>query len=379
MARVIAITGGSGYVGFRLATRLVQDDASISVRLLDLRAPKEALPDRVVFDNVNLLNVDALRKSLTGVQTVFHMASFGMSGKEMLQLAMIRRVNIEGTNNVISLCKEVGVKSLVYVSSYNAVFAGNTIVNGNMRQPYLKPEQHVDEYSRTKALAEVAVLGANSLSLATTAIRPAAIYGDGEERHFPRILTYFRDAPHMALFGIGSKETLCDWVYVDNLVEALSLAYMCLAKEGQQAVCGGNAYCISDGAPVNNFVFLKEVAVGLGYDPRFVFVCNLPTSMMTAIAVMGEFLHKVLRKVFIPFQPFLTRAEVHKVGVTHYFSMDDAKRDLGYKPVVSPQEALRRTIEYYKRDYSPRPSVFPWQLISLLLLFCTLFLFFVLS
>lgn len=269
---------------------------------------------------------------------------------------MIRQVNVQGTNNVLLICKELGVKSLVYVSSYNAVFAGNTIINGNMSQPYLKSEQHVDEYSRTKALAEIAVLHENSRELATTAIRPAAIYGDGEERHFPRILTYFRDAPHMTLFGIGSEEILCDWVYVDNLVEALRLAALQLQQEGAQAACAGKAYCISDGAPVNNFVFLKRVATDLGYDPRFVFVLNLPTFLMTFFAVLGELLHRLLLNVSVSFQPFLTRAEVHKVGVTHYFSMEDAKRDLGYHPVVSPEMALQQTTQYYRRDYSPRVS-----------------------
>jgi nucleoside-diphosphate-sugar epimerase len=59
--------------------------------------------------------------------------------------------------------------------------------------PYFPLEQHTDEYSRTKAMAEQMVLNANNTKLKnnstfhTCAIRPAAIYGEGEERHFPRL------------------------------------------------------------------------------------------------------------------------------------------------------------------------------------------------
>lgn len=83
----------------------------------------------------------------------------------------------------------------------------------------------------------------------TCAIRPAAIYGPGEERHLPRIL-------HMAklgllLFRIGGSKVLTDWVYVDNLVHAHLLASMALLDDipGRSGLppAAGQAYFISDG------------------------------------------------------------------------------------------------------------------------------------
>lgn len=89
----------------------------------------------------------------------------------------------------------------------------------------------------------------NGVRLYTCAIRPAAIYGPGEERHLPRILSLAKMG--LALFKVGSSSVKTDWVYVENLVLALILASMGLlddipGREGQP-VAAGQPYFISDG------------------------------------------------------------------------------------------------------------------------------------
>ncbi|KAK3232886.1 hypothetical protein CYMTET_56790 [Cymbomonas tetramitiformis] len=98
-------------------------------------------------------------------------------------------------------CIAAGVARLVYTSTYNVVFGGVPISNGSELLPYYPAEKHVDKYSASKTVAEQLVLSANGAylpegssgsypqrQLATCAIRSAAIYGEGEERHFPRIV-----------------------------------------------------------------------------------------------------------------------------------------------------------------------------------------------
>lgn len=83
----------------------------------------------------------------------------------------------------------------------------------------------------------------------TCAIRPAAIYGPGEERHFPRIMALAKLG--LLPFKIGMTNVKTDWVYVDNLVLALILASMGLlddipGREGRP-IAAGQPYFISDG------------------------------------------------------------------------------------------------------------------------------------
>lgn len=100
-------------------------------------------------------------RALRGADCVFHLASFGMSGKEMLQYGHVDEVNINGTCHVLDACIEHGIKRLVYVSTYNVVFGGKEIVNGNETVPYFPMDDHSDPYGRSKAIAEQLVLKSN--------------------------------------------------------------------------------------------------------------------------------------------------------------------------------------------------------------------------
>nr|GFB06381.1 short-chain dehydrogenase/reductase family 42E member 1 [Tanacetum cinerariifolium] len=212
-------------------------------------------------NNIHLLKGDIVNrndvdKALRGVDCVFHLASFGMSGKEMLQYGRVDDVNINGTCHVLEACHQNGVKRLVYVSTSNVVFAGNEIVNGNEKLPYLPLDNHVDPYSRSKSIAEQLVLKSNSRPLKdkngeclyTCAVRPAAIYGPGEERHLPRIINLAKLG--LLPFKIGEPSVKSDWVYIDNLVLALIQASMGLLDDipgrGKQPVAAGQPYFISD-------------------------------------------------------------------------------------------------------------------------------------
>lgn len=105
-----------------------------------------------------------VENALRAADCVFHLASYGMSGKEMLQCGRVDEVNINGTCHVLDACLEHGVKRLVYVSTYNVVFGGKEIVNGNEALPYFPMDDHVDPYGRSKSIAEQLVLKSNGQS-----------------------------------------------------------------------------------------------------------------------------------------------------------------------------------------------------------------------
>lgn len=89
----------------------------------------------------------------------------------------------------------------------------------------------------------------NRKCLYTCAVRPAAIYGPGEERHLPRIVSLAKLG--LVPFKIGEPSVKTDWIYVDNLVLALILASMGLLDDipGQKGrpIASGQPYFVSDG------------------------------------------------------------------------------------------------------------------------------------
>ncbi|XP_061601634.1 short-chain dehydrogenase/reductase family 42E member 1 [Cololabis saira] len=324
------ITGGCGYFGYRLACSLHKTGAKIL--LFDAMPPSQELPEDIVFVQGDVREYGQVEKAVTGVDCVFHIASYGMSGREQLNRHLIEAVNVQGTQNVLRACVEHGVSRLVYTSTFNVVFGGQVIENGDERLPYLPLHLHPDHYSRTKSIAEMAVLKANGSALTagpgvlrTCALRPAGIYGPGEQRHLPRIVGYIERG--VFRFVYGNPSSLVEFVHVDNLVSAHELAAEALTAEKQHR-SAGQAYFISDGKPVNNFEFFRPLVEGLGYPfPKV----RLPISLVYFFAFLTEMIHHFVGPVY-NFQPLLTRTEVYKTGVTHYFSMAKARVELGYEP-----------------------------------------------
>ncbi|XP_041849100.1 short-chain dehydrogenase/reductase family 42E member 1 [Melanotaenia boesemani] len=324
------ITGGCGYFGSRLASALHKKGAKVV--LFDTIPPSQGVPEDVVFVQGDVREYGQIRKAIAGVDCVFHIASFGMSGREQLNRDLIEAVNVQGTENILKACIEHGVSRLVYTSTFNVIFGGQVIENGNESLPYLPLHLHPDHYSRTKSLAEMAVLKANGTSLKgssgllrTCALRPAGIYGPGEQRHLPRIVGYIERG--IFRFVYGNPGSLVEFVHVDNLVSAHELAAEALTPEKQHR-SAGQAYFISDGRPVNNFEFFRPLVEGLGYPfPKL----RLPISLVYFFAFLTEMIHHLIGPLY-NFQPLLTRTEVYKTGVTHYFSLGKAKAELGYEP-----------------------------------------------
>ncbi|XP_064647554.1 short-chain dehydrogenase/reductase family 42E member 1-like [Lineus longissimus] len=174
--------------------------------------------------------------------------------------------------------------------------------------------------------------------LATCALRLAGVYGPAEQRHLPRIVSYLERG--LMAFSYGS-DPITDYLHIDNLVQVEILAGEALSEK-KDRVAAGQTYFISDNKPINTFEFFRPLVQGLGFSGPYI---NLPLKLIYFIAIITEFLHSIIGRVY-NFQPLLTKTEVYKTGVTHYFSIEKAARDLGYCPTV--QNRLDEVIQHFK-------------------------------
>ena len=166
-------------------------------------------------------------------------------------------------------------------------------------------------------------------SLRTCALRLAGVMGVKEKRHLPRIVNNL----WMLKFTYGRRDSLVQFVLLQNVVQAHVKAALGLLNNPNRV--GGQAFFISDGAPINNFEFFRPLIEGLGY--KFP-TLNLPLWIMWIFSYLS---------MMLPFIPLLTPAEVYKTGVTHYFSNSKAEKILGYEP-TKPND-LTEVVQYYKQ------------------------------
>ena len=156
-------------------------------------------------------------------------------------------VNVDGNRSVLDVCRERGIRRLVYTSTIDVVVDGRRpVVDGDESLPY--PERLPrDAYSRTKIEAEQLMLAADSPELATCALRPVGMYGPRDRYHLGNMVAMARKGNKLRL---GSGSARFSHAYSENVAHAHVLAAYHLFPGSNAA---GNAYFIGDHYPAENF------------------------------------------------------------------------------------------------------------------------------
>ncbi|XP_072205547.1 putative short-chain dehydrogenase/reductase family 42E member 2 [Excalfactoria chinensis] len=365
------VTGGGGYFGYKLGCALASSGASVV--LYDIHKPIWEIPNGVVCIQADVRDYNAIFAACEGADCVFHVASYGMSGREQLHREEIETVNINGTRYIIDACKKRNITRLIYTSTVNVVFGGLPIEDGDEETvPYFPIEQHVDHYSRTKSIAEQMVLAANGTPLAgggvlyTSVLRPPGIYGPEEQRHLPRLAKNIERG--ILSFKFGDPSAKMNWVHVENLVQAQILAAEALTPE-KNYIASGQVYFIHDGEKFNLFEWLAPLFERLGCSKPWI---PIPTSLVYASATVMEHLHLIL-KPLVELSPLLTRNEVQNISTTHTFRIDKARRQLGYSP---EKFTFADSVEHYIKTRAEARSEhgFPRVMLLFLAIFSLIFL-----
>jgi sterol-4alpha-carboxylate 3-dehydrogenase (decarboxylating) len=322
------VTGSNGFVGQHLTRALAARGDEVIA--FDLRPGSFAEPNvRSVAGD--LRDAAALREACEGVQSVFHVASMVQTRRTGAD--EVRAVNVGGTEKLLDACRSQSVARMVYVSSASVVYAGRDIERGDETLPY--PAHFHAPYAETKAIAERLVLESNGRGdVLTCAVRPHIVFGPGDTRFFPAVLGRARSGRLKAYVGDARK--LSDFTYIDNLVDGLLLASDELTASSP---VGGQAYFVTNGEPRSFWEFIGKLLDGLSLQrPTF----RVPFPIAYSAAAFREGLD-ALRGVATS-EESLTRFTIRYLTTHHYFSHDKATRDLGYRPGVSIDEGIARTL-----------------------------------
>ncbi|XP_067318428.1 putative short-chain dehydrogenase/reductase family 42E member 2 [Anolis sagrei] len=357
------VTGGSGCFGFTLGRALAK--SGTEVILYDVKPCQWEVPKGVQVVQADVRVFRDFYAACEGADCVIHSAAYGMSGSEQLRKKEIQSINIGGTEVVLEVCKQRNIPRLVYTSSVNVVFAGQTIIDGDEASvTYFPLDKHVNEYSRTKAIAEQMVLAANESPLAgggklyTCALRSPGIYGPEEERHLPRLALNIERG--LFAFRVGDSNTLMNWVHIKNLVQAHILAAEALTPE-KKYIAGGQAYFINDNEKVNIFEWLSPLFERLGTRKPLI---RVPVFLVHLSAILIEILYYLLYP-FVEITPPITRNEVLNISCTHTFKIDKARAELGYSP---KKYSFAECVDQYLKTRPRRRNFFLLKCFLLILL-----------
>lgn len=171
----------------------------------------------------------------------------------------------------------------------------------------------------------------------------------------PKMVTAFRKG--QTKFQIGSNDNLFDFSYVQNIAHGHILAVNALLQTYKMLPTvpldskrvDGEAFFITNGQPVYFWDFARAVWREAGDTLPMSSVWHLGRDFAFAVGGTLEWLFWAMGKT-----PNLTRQQVKYSCMTRYYSIDKAKRRLGYRPIVDLDEGIRRGVRYIleqeKRD-----------------------------
>ncbi|NNE05819.1 MAG: NAD-dependent epimerase/dehydratase family protein [Xanthomonadales bacterium] len=318
----ILVTGGGGFLGSAICQQLLGRGEQV-VAYQRSPAPKLVAAGAVVCQG-DLGDPKALGEAMVGCDAVIHTAAkAGPWGA----YDDYYRANVEGTDHVISACREHGVGRLVYTSSPSVVHGGGDIEGGDESLPY--PDRFHAPYPATKALAEQLVLAANGPALRTVSLRPHLVWGPGDPHLLPRLCQKAAGGT----LRLPGADKLIDTVYVDNAAAAHLCALDALAPGSE---CAGRAYFISNDDPRPQRDIIAGLLRAAGMEPE---IRAVSPALAGSAAAVIETTWRILR---LGGEPPLTRWTANQLATAHWYDISAAKRDLGYRPQVSIEEGLER-------------------------------------
>lgn len=328
MEKTYLVTGACGHLGGTLVRLLERTGAQVR----GLRLPSEQARDRahVTYYPGDVRDRDSLRPLFRGLAgrevVVFHTAAIvDISGEATPQM---RDVNVNGTKNILALCREYGVKRLVYVSSVHAIPEkdGYAVLR---EVDSFSPQQVTGGYAKTKAEATQAVLDAAAQGLDAVVVHPSGILGpfDGTGNHLVQLVKEYA----------GGKLPACAKGGYD-FVDVRDVAAGCLAaaEKGRSGQC----YILS-----NRHYEVKEVlamAKTLCHGRR---LPVLPMWMAQAAEPLLGWVARVKKQ-----RPLYTKYSLYTLRSNDRFDHGKATAELGYRP-----RDLRQTVRDTLRWLAKKP------------------------
>ncbi|HOX86357.1 MAG TPA: NAD-dependent epimerase/dehydratase family protein [bacterium] len=316
------VTGASGFTGGYMVKNLLQHGYQVRalVRSTSRIDHLKDLPIDWVYGKLE--SADDLLRAAEGVDVIYHIAALYRAAN--VPDSIYEQVNVGGTRHVLEAARAQGVKRVIHCSTGG--------VHGHVQNPpgdEDSPFHPGDIYQSSKLAGEQLAMDYHrEHGLPVTVVRPIGIYGPGDTR----MLKMYRLIKKGRFVMFAGGRALYHLTFVADTVEGFRLA-----GESEKAV--GQAYLIAGEEYVTLSEFAALIAEVLGVGKPWL---KLPVWPLYGAAWLCEGICVPLR-----IQPPIYRRRVDIFVKDRAFSIEKAKRDLGYYPQVGLREGITRTAAWY--------------------------------
>jgi len=320
----VAVTGGTGCLGRPLVERLIHNGHDIQLLVLPQDLLIDAFERKVLVISGDMNSVDALKLLTKDCDVVFHLAGkvHSVPGTKEEERELYK-VNVEGTRNLLDAAKKNRVKRVVFYSTVG-VYGKDSDFHGDE----LSPCRPSTVYAKSKYLAEQLVLNSyNDGGPEGVVLRFPVVYGPLDRGNVARLIKAVRSR---VFFFFGDGGCLRSMISSKNAAEAA-------LKAAFDPIAANEVFCVTDGRDYTMNELVDSICHALGESRR---PYHVPVLLADLAGKFGDLFRKWAR---VPFPVESDR--VRKLSRPLTFSCEKAKSMLGYEPVETLEEGLRREME----------------------------------
>ena len=305
------VTGGSGYLGKQLVRRLANAGGKVHALVRKTSITKGLEHRNIELFYGDLEAPESIRAAMAGCQRVYHVGA--LVARWHPDPARFDAVNVAGSRNLFEAALELKVDKLVYTSSVMALGPSGD-VPANETQP--RPAGFVNDYERTKYLAEVEIRRYIDRGLPGLIVSPSLIYGpslNAPGSLTNRFIKEFLDGTLKAL--PKAMERKANGVYIEDVVTGHLLA-MDRGKVGEKYILGG------ENITLGGYLALMNSEFGLNR--------NFKEVPLPVVWLIGKF-QEWRARVGGP-EPKVTAGFARLYARDWAYSSNKARKELGYFP-----------------------------------------------
>jgi len=331
----IVITGGCGFLGQFVVRQLLQTDDRPRLRVIDLKANRAAVFDFTDDRNVetvlgvDVCDYDSIAGEFTGADCVIHLA--GVVSFSLKDEALLGRVNVDGTRNVLRAAGDNGVRTVIHVSSVAALgYADDKDkpVDEDFRFDWNIAKKRRKFYMLSKHRADLEAAEFRRRGLNVAVVYPGLMFGPGDVANSARLIKAIsrRRIP----FNMPGGTNIVD---VRDVAAAIAGIVRQGIDHGDYLLSGWNLTFKEINRAIAEALATKPPAVTL---PRFL---NGP---LFALLLMVESMSRNKLE--------LTADNLDSAFKFRYFDNGRARKDLGWQPQIGFRQTIQDTIEWMKND-----------------------------
>ena len=323
----VLVTGGTGFLGYRLIEKLIKEDAidEIIASGRKIKTTHFVESAKVKYVIGHLSDKEFVQKLTENIDVVINCAALSSPWGSKLEF---KNANIVTQDNLIKACLFHKVKQFIFISTPSVYFDFQNKLNISEEDPL--PKKFINNYASSKFEAEELLRSSN---IPHVIFRPRAIIGRGDHVIMPRLINAY-DKNKLKIIGDG--ENLVDLTPVSNVVDAIILS-----MNNKSAL--NQTFNVSNGEPVKLWDKINAVLKKLD---RNEIEKKIPFSVAYSVISLFE----LVSKTFKLKEPVTTAYSIGVLSKSFSLNIDKATQLLKYKPTQTVDEAINEFVTWYKKN-----------------------------